>query len=104
MQEPIPSLLHRDAYSAHRAGRRVLLIAGLYGSADDTMLALQVLKLVSSNSAQVERQIAISAIPNANPRAARDLSSAYPPDRRFLQPWGRTREALPMAVYMLASP
>ena len=78
-QEPIPSLLHRDAYSVHSAGRRVLLIAGLSGSVDDTMLALQVLKLVSSNSAQVGSQIAISAIPNANPQAAKDLSSPYPP-------------------------
>ena len=77
-QEPIPSLLHRDAYSARSAGRRVLLIAGLSGSADDTMLALQVLKLVSSNSARLGSQIAISAIPNANPQAARDLSSTYP--------------------------
>ena len=82
-QEPIPSLLHRDAYSAHSAGHRVLLIAGLSGSADDTMLALQVLELVSSNSAQVGSQIAISAIPKANPQAVRDLSSTYPPEDGF---------------------
>ncbi len=47
-QEPIPSLLHRDAYSAHSVSHRVLIIAGLSGSADDTMLALQILRLVSS--------------------------------------------------------
>ena len=82
-QEPIPSLLHRDAYSAHSAGHRVLLIAGLSGSADDTMLALQVLELVSSDSARLGSQIAISAIPKANPRAARDLSSTYPPEDGF---------------------
>ncbi len=82
-QKPIPSLLHRDAYSAGTAGRRVLLIAGLSGSADDTMLALRVLKLVSSNSAQVGSQIAVSAIPNANPQATRDFSSPYPPEDGF---------------------
>ena len=81
--EPIPSLLHRHAYSARSEGHRVLLIAGLSGSADDTMLALQVLKLVSNNSAQVGSQIAISAIPQANPQAARDLSSPYPPEDGF---------------------
>ncbi len=45
-QESIPSLLHRDAYSVRSVGHRVLIIAGLSGSADDTMLALQVLRLV----------------------------------------------------------
>ena len=77
-QQPIPSLLHRDAYAASSASRRVLLIAGLSGSPDDTMLALEVLKLVSSDPTHGESQIAISAIPNANPQAARDLSSPYP--------------------------
>ena len=61
----------------------MLLIAGLSGSADDTMLALQVLELVSSDSARLGSQIAISAIPKANPRAARDLSSTYPPEDGF---------------------
>ena len=82
-QQPIPSLLHRDAYAASSASRRVLLIAGLSGSPDDTMLALEVLKLVSSDPTHGESQIAISAIPNANPQAARDLSSPYPPEDGF---------------------
>ncbi|MFB3119291.1 MAG: hypothetical protein ACE1Y2_02035, partial [Stenotrophomonas maltophilia] len=47
------------------------------------MLALQVLRLVSSNSAQMGSQVAVSAIPNASPRAARDFSSPYPPEDGF---------------------
>ena len=83
-QTPIRALLHRDAYSAGDTGARVLIISGLFGGTDDdAMLALKALQLVSNHPFLGRDEIAISAIPNANPAGAKNISSPYPPEDGF---------------------
>lgn len=60
--EPIPALVHKDAYSSATDGVRLLLIGGMSGLRADVDLALRALE----SSALTSEQVALSAIPCVN--------------------------------------
>ncbi|MEZ4869664.1 MAG: glycoside hydrolase family 88 protein [Caldilineaceae bacterium] len=67
----IPLLLHHSAWVADAdtaaAQTQVLLVGGLSGTAADVALALQALAAYREDAAQVQPQLALSAVPCANP-------------------------------------
>lgn len=62
----IPALLHADAYTPVTPRRRVLLIGGLSGHADDAALALRALEVYLHAGASVTDHVALSAVPVGN--------------------------------------
>ncbi len=63
---PIAALVHPDAYADESDRHRVLLLAGLTGSSDDTEALLSVLEAYAT-SRRLRNRIALSVIPCANP-------------------------------------
>ncbi len=62
----IPALVHADAYSPATPRRRVLLIGGLSGHADDAALALQALEAYLDAGSSVTDRVALSTVPVGN--------------------------------------
>jgi len=62
----IPALVHTDAYAPATPRRRVLLIGGLSGHADDAALTLQALEAYLNSASSVVDRIALSAVPVGN--------------------------------------
>jgi rhamnogalacturonyl hydrolase YesR len=62
----IPALVHMDAYTPVTPRRRVLLIGGLSGHADDAALTLQALEAYLHADSTVADRIALSAVPVGN--------------------------------------
>lgn len=90
----IPALVHQDAYAPQTLRRRVLLIGGLSGHADDAALALQALDIYLSAGASLTNRVALSAVPVGNidglaqgvaPEngAGGQPSTGYPPSDHF---------------------
>ena len=62
----VPALAHADAYAPASPRRRVLLVGGLSGLADDAALALQALDAYLNAGPSVMERVALSAIPVGN--------------------------------------
>ena len=105
----IPALAHVDAYMPAAPRRRVLVVGGLSGFADDAALALQALDAYLQAGASVMDRVALSAIPVGNidglaagvapqngvggqpsegyPPAGGFYDDAQNPERRYLWRW-----------------
>ncbi len=90
----IPALVHQHAYAPETSQRRVLLIGGLSGHADDAALALQALDIYLNAGASLTDRVALSAVPVVNidglaqgaaPEngAGGQPSTGYPPGDHF---------------------
>lgn len=62
----VPALVHQDAYAPETPRRRVLLIGGLSGQADDAALAFQALDIYLNAGASLTGHVALSAVPVGN--------------------------------------
>ena len=82
--QPIPALIDTDAYAAATDRARVVLISGLSPGADSQVaLARRALEGMRGVGGGLSGEIALSAVPWANPDGARDLSGGYPPQGNF---------------------
>ena len=66
LDTPIAALAHPDAYNDESVRRRVLLLGGLTGSADDVEALASVLEAYAT-SRRLRNRVALSVIPCANP-------------------------------------
>ena len=79
----IPALVHVDAYAAETGRRRVALVAGLSGNAEDAALGLSALQWAAGGHHPNAGNIALTGVPSANPEGRADLSQAFPPEGNF---------------------
>ncbi len=63
----IPAMLHADAYVPDTSRARVLLLSGLTGRNEGVENGLRVLESYASIGESLQREVALSAIPYANP-------------------------------------
>ena len=87
----IPALLHADAYVPDTDRARVLLLGGLSGRSEGVENGFRVLESYASEGEALQREVALSAIPCANPDglaqetlpnngAGGNPSEGYPPE------------------------
>ena len=90
----IPALLHPDAYVPETDRTRVLLLSGLTGRSEGVENGFQVLESYARRGESLQRDVALSAIPCANPDglaqgtlssngAGGNPSEGYPPEDDF---------------------
>ena len=79
----IPALVHADAYAAETGRRRIVLVAGLSGNAEDAALGLRALQWAADGHSAASDNIALTGVPLANPEGRADLSQAFPPEGNF---------------------
>ena len=79
----IPALVHLDAYAAETERRRVALVSGLSGSAEDVALGLRALRWNAGGGSPASGNIALTGLPLANPEGRADLSKGFPPEGNF---------------------
>ena len=79
----IPALVAADAYAAETGRRRVALVAGVSGNADEAALGLRALQWAAGGHHPNAGNIALTIVPSANPEGRADLSQAFPPEGNF---------------------
>ena len=79
----IPALVHADAYAAETERRRIVLVAGLSGNAEDAALGLRALQWSAASDSPAPGNIALTGVPLANPEGREDLSKGFPPEGNF---------------------
>ena len=90
----IPALIHSDAYVADTSRTRVLLVSGLIGGDEGVENGFRVLESYASTGESLERDVALSGIPCANPDglvqgtlpsngAGGNPAEGYPPEGNY---------------------
>ena len=79
----IPALADVDAYAAETGRRRIALVSGLSGNAEDAALGLRALQWAAGAHHPYAGNVALTGVPLANPEGRTDLSAAFPPQGNF---------------------
>ena len=93
-ESQIPALIHSDAYVPDTSRTRVLLVSGLTGGDEGVENGFRVLESYASTGESLERDVALSGIPCANPDglaqgtlpsngAGGNSSEGYPPEDNY---------------------